>query len=293
VAAERVRVVEEAAEPSTIARLLADAGVPDQPDVVIVDIDGNDWWVLGAVLSAVSPRLLVTEYNAAYRPGRWWVQPYRRDAGWDETFRHGASLDALAALADEFGLSLVGCDSTGVNSFFIAQADLRRTSLRARRPREAYRGPWFAPSLWGHPRRRDTSPAETADAVALTADELSRVSLRAAPLRTSHWLPVRRGGLVFVEAVVSNGTDKALTSMGAAAFNLATRWRSDGAPRSAWFDEPRHPLPVIPPHGERAVRIWIPAPQTSGPSRLELALVQENVGWLDDGSVELDFEVTG
>jgi hypothetical protein len=159
VAPERVCVIEEAAEPPTIPALLAKAGVPDHPDVVIVDIDSNDWWVLGALLSAVSPRLLVAEYNAAYKPGQWWVQPYRNRGSWDETFRHGASLDALAALAGRFGLTLVGCNSTGVNSFFVADADLRGTSLPARRPRDVYRGPWFAPGLWGHPRRRGTSHA--------------------------------------------------------------------------------------------------------------------------------------
>jgi hypothetical protein len=293
VASERVCVIEEAAEPSTIPDLLAQAGVPDHPDVVIVDIDSNDWWLLGALLSAVSPRLLVAEYNAAYKPGRWWVEPYRSGASWDKTFRHGASLDALAALAGEFDLSLVGCNSTGVNSFFLANADLRRTSLRARRPRDVYRGPWFAPGLWGHPRRRNTNQAETADAVTLTSEELSRVSLRAATRVNPRFLPTRRGGLVFVEAIVSNGTDKQLTSSGAAAFNLASRWRDKDAPRSTWFDEPRHPLPVIPPRDQQPVRIWLPAPSTSGIHRLELALVQEDVGWPDDGSVELDFELVG
>lgn len=291
VASDRVTVIEEAAEPSTVSDLLAHAAAPDKPDVVIVDIDSNDWWVLGALLSTVSPSLLVTEYNASYKPGQWWVQPYRKSVGWDKTFRHGASLDALAALAGQFDLSLVGCDSAGVNSFFLADAELRKTSLRARTPREVYRGPWFAPGLWGHPRRRDDHQAGTADAVALTPYELSRVSLCAAIWLTPRLLPIRSGGLVFIEVVVSNGTDKALTSSGVAAFNLASRWREDGAPRSTWFDEPRHPLPVIPPRVQRAVRIWLPAPRSPGTYRLELTLVQENVGWLDDRSVHIDFEM--
>ena len=67
---------------------------------------------------------LVVEYNSTYRPGRWWVEPYRRGRSWDQSFRHGASLDAMASLAATFGLVLIGCDSTGVNSFYISRETL-------------------------------------------------------------------------------------------------------------------------------------------------------------------------
>jgi hypothetical protein len=291
VAAGRVCVIEEAAEPSTIPGILAKAGVPPRPDLVVVDIDSNDWWVLGALLSEISPRLLVVEYNATYKPGQWWVQPYRRGVRWDKTFRHGASLDALAALAGRFDLSLLGCDSADVNSFFLANADLRGSSLRASQTRVVYRAPWFAPGLWGHPRRH-AGQAGTEDAVPLTSDELSRISFRATPWPTPRLPSIRSGGPVFLEAMIFNRTDRALTSQGAAAFNLAYRWRDVCAPRSRWFDERRRPLPVIPPQSEHCVRIWLPAPPRPGMYRLELALVQENVAWLDDRSVELDFEFT-
>ena len=289
VAAGRVSVIEKAAEPSTIRTVLAKARVPTRPDLVVVDIDSNDWWVLGALLSAFLPRVLVVEYNATYKPGQWWVQPYRRGACWDDTFRHGASLDAIAALAARFELSLVGCNSTGVNSFFVSNAELRGSTLGARQPKVAYHGPWFASGLWGHP-RRPGHQAEIADAGRLASDDLSRISLRAARWPTRRLRAARCGSLVFLGVTIFNGTDKALTSHGATPVNLASRWRKTNAPRSSWFDEPRHPLPMIPPGAERSIRIWRPAPDLPGEYRLELALVQENVGWLDRRSVELGFE---
>ena len=291
VAAGRVSVIEEAADPSTIHAILAKARIPTRPDLIVIDIDSNDWWVLGALLSRVSPRMLVIEYNATYKPGQWWVQPYRRGACWDETFRHGASLDAIAALAARFDLSLVGCNSNGVNSFFVSNAELRRSTLRARQPRVAYRAPWFASGLWGHP-RRPARQAEIAADVPLSSDDLSRISLSCARWPTRWLRAARCGGLVFLQVTISNGSDKALTSHGVAPFNLASRWRKINAPRCSWFDEPRHPVPIIPPGAERSTRIWVPAPRLPGEYLLELALVQESVGWLDGRTVELSFEFT-
>ena len=129
VAAGRIQVIDAPAEPTTIAEMLKQAGAPNDPDLLVLDIDGNDWWVLYAALLAVSPRVLVVEYNSTYRPGRWWVEPYRQGRTWDQSFRHGASLDAMASLAATFGLVLMGCDSTGVNSFYIS-----RETVWARRP---------------------------------------------------------------------------------------------------------------------------------------------------------------
>ncbi len=112
VAAGRVAIIEAIAEPTSVGEMLSRAGTL-MPDLLVLDIDGNDWWVLRAVLSRFSPRVLVVEYNSTYRPGRWWVEPYREGTYWDESFRHGASLDAMAKLTASFGFVLIGCDSAG------------------------------------------------------------------------------------------------------------------------------------------------------------------------------------
>lgn len=289
VAAGRLPVINKAATPSTISDILADANAPPRPDLVVVDIDGNDWWVLGALLCEVSPRLLVVEYNATYKPGQWWVHPYRSDTSWDGTYRHGASLEALARLAGRFDYSLIGCDSSGTNAFFLSNADLRESRLRAQEPAGAQRAPWFAHGLWGHPRRGVGASAD-GDTPRLTSDELSHVSLGAARRFAPRALPLRCGGPVFVELAVRNQTDQTLTSRGLTAFNVAFRWRAaTDDPKSTWSDEPRRPLPPIAPKAESRVRVRLPGPSVPGTYKLDLALVQENVRWLNDRTIERSF----
>ena len=77
VAAGRVACLDAPAEPGTIAAMLQEAEAPAEPDLVVLDIDGNDWWVLYAVLLRGVATSLVVEYNSTYRPGDWWVEPYR------------------------------------------------------------------------------------------------------------------------------------------------------------------------------------------------------------------------
>ncbi|HTT92082.1 MAG TPA: hypothetical protein VMF65_21180, partial [Acidimicrobiales bacterium] len=281
VAAQRAVVVGAPAEPATIGTVLRRAGVPAEPDLVVLDIDGNDWWVLFAVLLDVAPRVLVVEYNSTYRPGRWWVEPYREGLTWDHSVRHGASLGAIASLAATFGLTLVGCDSTGVNSFFIDHEVLSSRSLEAPGPIDSlYRGPWFAPGLWGHPRQRNAG-ANTPSLRPLGDRELHRISLQAKRWPGSAARPLAAGQPVVVQATVRNGTDELLTSEGSTPLQLALRWRRSNDPATLWSDEPRIKLWPIRPNQIGRTRLWSRAPSFAGTYRLELSLVQENVRWLD------------
>ena len=136
----RVVVEHAAVEPDTIDSQLAGHVAPVF-DVLSVDIDGNDYWVLEA-LSAVRPRLIVVEYNASFGPERSVTIPYTR--GFDRYgahasgFYHGASLTALARLGERKGYVLAGCDSRGTNAFLV-DADAAAGSLEPAAPPEAVR----------------------------------------------------------------------------------------------------------------------------------------------------------
>lgn len=102
--------------------LLAGHAAKGPTDLLSLDIDGNDLWVWRAI-SAIDPRIVVIEYNAAFGPSRSLSVPY--DAAFDR-FKyhpsgifHGASLSALAKVGREKGYLLVGCESHGVNAFFV------------------------------------------------------------------------------------------------------------------------------------------------------------------------------
>jgi hypothetical protein len=114
----RVRTVRAAVEPDTVERLLHGAGVPAEPDLLVIDVDGNDYWIWRA-LEAFRPRVVVIEYNGDLDPTLPKVMPYTPGWRWDHTSGYGASLAALEALGEEKGYRLVHTELTGVNAFFV------------------------------------------------------------------------------------------------------------------------------------------------------------------------------
>lgn len=135
----RVTVQNTFVEPDTIDGLLAGRVAPEF-DVLSVDIDGNDYWVLDA-LEAVRPRVVVVEYNASFGPDRSVSIPYTR--GFDRYrthpsgYYHGASITALARLGERKGYILAGGDSRGVNAFLV-DARLAEGRIEPVRPADAF-----------------------------------------------------------------------------------------------------------------------------------------------------------
>ncbi len=121
-ASERVRTQNAAVTPTNVESLFAAADVPPEPDVLSIDVDGQDYWIWEA-LEAYRPRVVVVEYNALLPSGRRLVQPSGYERGWDGTDYFGASLDALCELAGHKGYRLVHTDLAAVNAFF-ARGDL-------------------------------------------------------------------------------------------------------------------------------------------------------------------------
>ena len=119
-ASPRVRTVHAAVEPDTVEALFAGAGVPEEPDVVSIDVDGNDYWIWRA-LTRYRPRTVVIEYNGALDPGSRRVMPYSPGFRWDHTSGYGASLGALEELGAEKGYRLVHTELAGVNAFFVRE----------------------------------------------------------------------------------------------------------------------------------------------------------------------------
>jgi hypothetical protein len=105
-----------------VEQLFAEVGVPAEPDVLSIDIDGNDYWIWQA-LTQYAPRIVVVEYNAQWPLLGRWVQPYDPDRSWHGTDNYGVSLGALRSLAQEKGYRFVHTELTGNNAFFV-RADL-------------------------------------------------------------------------------------------------------------------------------------------------------------------------
>jgi len=111
--------------------------LPDEIDLLSIDIDGNDYWVWKA-MERLSPRVVIIEYNAAIDKGLSKTIPYDSEFSWHGGAYYGASLEALTALGKEKGYRLIGCDSMGVNAFFLRN-DVEGSSDKTLTPAEAYR----------------------------------------------------------------------------------------------------------------------------------------------------------
>ncbi len=112
--------------------------VPEDLDLLSIDIDFNDFYVWRAIDSKYRPRLIVAEYNASVPPSLAKTVQYDRKGMWDGSSDYfGASLLAQYRLGKQKGYSLVYCDKRGVNAFFVRN-DLLSDSLPAKTPQQVY-----------------------------------------------------------------------------------------------------------------------------------------------------------
>lgn len=116
----KLAVMREHITAENIETIFRKNGVPKEPDLLSIDIDGNDYWVWKA-LKEYKPRLMVIEYNAILGPSIKRVIKYNPSYANTDTCLFGASLKALELLGEEKGYRLVGCDIKGVNAFFVRE----------------------------------------------------------------------------------------------------------------------------------------------------------------------------
>jgi len=91
-------------------------------EILSVDLDGNDLYVIEALLAGgIAPDIVVAEYNAKFPPPIRWAVPYDPNHKWDGTDYFGASLQSLLDVLGPRGYRLVCCNITGVNAFFVKQ----------------------------------------------------------------------------------------------------------------------------------------------------------------------------
>jgi hypothetical protein len=143
-----VRVITAFVTRENINALIESNGIPENLDLLSIDIDGNDLWVWQEI-KGIRPRLVIVEYNASFGPDRSVSVPYQSDFVRDGAY-HGASLRALVKVGRQKGYRFVGCNTTGINAFFVrtdlgaeclpevsVEAGYRPNTLRDRRGESA------------------------------------------------------------------------------------------------------------------------------------------------------------
>ena len=102
-----------------VAQLLASQGVPEEFDLLSIDIDGQDWHVWRALPHR--PRVVVIEFLMAPGGVADLVMPYRPAHVWTGGYC-GASLRAMCTLGQSKGYTLVG--GNVVNAIFVRDDQL-------------------------------------------------------------------------------------------------------------------------------------------------------------------------
>lgn len=125
-----------------INQLLSAQDVPEEIDLLSIDVDGQDIWIWHA-LTVTRPRVVAIEYNPMWRPPLCVGVPPNIDHMWDHTNYQGASLNAIDLVAQLKGYKLVGCSFSGANAFYI-RADLVDENLfhAPFTPEEHYQKNW-------------------------------------------------------------------------------------------------------------------------------------------------------
>ena len=110
-------------------------------DFLSVDVDQNTSHIWRALTHR--SRVACIEYNVSIPASVAVEVPYETEKDWDFTNWFGASLKMLEMIASAKGMSLVGCEYTGVNAFFV---DLPDAVGR-------FQGPFTAETHWEPPRQ--------------------------------------------------------------------------------------------------------------------------------------------
>jgi len=135
--------------PSNILDHFENFEVPTEFDLLSVDTDAYDWFMLETILEeGYRPRVIVTEYNANFElsEAKSILPPADKKSWkrWDGTTYHGSSILALYYLFNRFSYSLIFCNL--INCFAVRDSEL---DVCIRRPMSAI-GVTRAPGR-GHP----------------------------------------------------------------------------------------------------------------------------------------------
>lgn len=102
-----------------IIPLLRTYKCPKVFDLLSIDLDGTDYWVLKAILKNYSPRLIVAEFNPTLEHGKAVTVQDVQDFKWEGDNYFGFSFEAGKKLGAEFGYTIVHQENN-MNMFLVS-----------------------------------------------------------------------------------------------------------------------------------------------------------------------------
>ena len=133
--------------PENVNLLFKKYNVPQEFDLLSIDVDSHDYWIWKA-LKGYKPRVVVIEYNPAIPVTE--AKVLNPDPKTLENYpeSYGAGLLALSQLGKSKGYTLIACDSKGVNAFFIRN-DLINDKFVIKDIEDVYRPPGYGHKING------------------------------------------------------------------------------------------------------------------------------------------------
>lgn len=104
--------------------------VPQSCNFLSIDIDGIDYWILGALLGAWKrdgydmPDLVLCEYNPIHQRHEAVTIPLNESHRWDGSTYYGGSLAAFELIAGRYGYTLIRTNA-GINAFLLRDDHLK------------------------------------------------------------------------------------------------------------------------------------------------------------------------
>jgi hypothetical protein len=140
-----VKLIRTYVSPDSITDLITGAEIPSDFDVLNLDIDSYDFFVLESILKAFTPKLCVLEWNRAYPPSIFFTVDNNPNIHWTGSkFFMGASMLAFYDLLKKFNYKIIGVQGAAL----FATPMNRSSSWRELNPEEAWNQYINGPAKW-------------------------------------------------------------------------------------------------------------------------------------------------
>jgi FkbM family methyltransferase len=117
---ESINLKKEFITRENIQSLFKKYSVPSEFNLLSIDIDFNDFYVLHKILEKYSIDIIILEYNAYFEPTEDAIIKYSPLEGWDGLTNYfSASLLSFQKLLNKYNYNLVYTETKGVNAFFV------------------------------------------------------------------------------------------------------------------------------------------------------------------------------
>jgi hypothetical protein len=113
-----------------VVELFKKYNVPQNINLLSVDIDFNDFYCLKEILVNYQCDIIICEYNGTHLANEDKIIIYDKNGKWDYSNYFGVSLLSLDKLGKKYNYQLVYCDKTGTNCFFVHNNIIKNKDLK-------------------------------------------------------------------------------------------------------------------------------------------------------------------